>query len=256
MHGDIKKGKMMMKLACVLLLFMSYYASATFSIIAYDSDRDEYGAALSSCVKLPVNVDVSNLLNSITDKGAVTTQGQVNVLENINLKNATMMIEQGVHGYQILEWLYHNDQDEDPAHRQTLLLSKTDTVAEGYVYTGPYTPSEREDYTENGLVIAGNSIDAGVIQKMKEGFKNSDKSTLAAKLMDSLIAVRDSKLGDNRCKSLGVSSTMAFLKVGNNFSIHYNSQGNEDAITGLEEVLHCVFEDIASESVEESNGSG
>jgi len=215
------------------LLLMSANASATFSIVAYDSSTGQFGAALASCVRVGQTTDISDFLNVIVPtKGVFTTQATVN-FPNTNLENAKAKIQSGnYNGDQIIQWLKANDQDSTPNVRQYLTLSTT----EGFAYSGSKIPTTSGSLVGSDYVIAGNTLDPNVLTTMQQGF-TANTGNLKSKLLAALTSVQNANIGDNRCTKYGVSSHTAFVKVGTS-SAFYNSQTNsKDAIAELAKLI-------------------
>lgn len=213
----------------------SLQANATFSLIAYDENSQQYGAAFASCVQEKPDFDIANYVNAISPNGIVTTQALVDP-DNINLKNADAMIRREVHGKQIIDWLIKNDQNGHPYEdfRQYLVLNKVNGgPVEGNAYTGEFVQEIKTQYVEHNLVAAGNISALHTVSTLKDGYLNSHEENFAYRLLDGLTSVRNAGLGDLRCTKTGVSSLTAFVKVGGS-SWFYNSQNGEDAVTGLE----------------------
>lgn len=216
--------------------FIVFNAHATFSLVAHDPKSGLYGVAFASCVFLPPEIDITNKVNSLTPIGTITTQATVN-FRNINLQNGEEMILRNVRGNQILDWLYDHDQDGvlERESRQYLVLSNPSTgPVEGFSFTGNEVPSDKGAIIRDNLVVAGNTLYPNTLQVMYEGYMK-EQDFFVDKLLESLVNVRDNKLGDFRCDD--VSSYTAFIKI-NDRSWFYNSRHiDEDAVTGLEKII-------------------
>ncbi|WP_028865295.1 hypothetical protein [Psychromonas aquimarina] len=111
----------MKKLFLLMVLSYSYYANATFSIIAYD--EEEYGVAFASCAMLSDNFDsVEYLSRVVPNNGGVVTREKSFPL-TILFYSAEGMIEADVCGGQIIGYLIENDPENKPEERQYLLLN-------------------------------------------------------------------------------------------------------------------------------------
>ena len=106
----------------------------------------------------------------------------------------------------------------------------------GAVYSGSDIPDISGGIAGINYVVAGNTLDEGVVSKVEEGFLNSD-GDLKSKLLAALVAVKDAGIGDNRCTAHGVSSHLAILQAGS-YRKFYNSQTvDKDAVEGLAELM-------------------
>ena len=220
-------------LFAVSLLLMSVRANATFSIIAYDSSTNQFGAALASCARASSEFDVSSFVSVIVpEKGIFMTKAMVE-FPNRNLEQAKQKIQSGNYsGDQIISWLKAYDQSSTPNTRQYLTLSPT----QGFAYSGSKVLEPFGSIIGTNYVIAGNTIDSDVLSTMEQGFTNHT-GDLKSKLLAALTSVERANIGDTRCTKFGISSMLAFVKVGSSTTF-YNSQTNmEDAIKELTKLI-------------------
>lgn len=228
------KFKLYIYLALGFLGFCSCSLHATFSIVAYDSNTHEYGAALASCVHLAKNENpTKNLSSIIRNKGIIITQATVNFQNNINLRNATAKIKKNYSANSVIQYLIGNDQDHKPNVRQYLVITNALNKVNRKAYSGKLIDTVYSELEGSNYVIAGNTLDSSnVVYKMRDGFV-STQGDLRIKLLAALKSVRDSHLGDRRCTKYGISSTTAFIEVGN-YNRFFNSNNTKtDAISGL-----------------------
>lgn len=212
-------------------------ANATFSIVAYDPKTDEFGAALASCILMgerEKDLVLSDGLNVIiSNKGTFTTQAYANPFKNDNLAAAKSLIEQDIKPGDMIELMLKKDSTGTPEIRQHLGMSKSaDGSVKGYAFSGADIEAFSGHIVSDTYVIAGNTLDQGVMKAMQEGFTTT-KGHLKEKLLAALFAVSKANIGDNRCTKYHVSSHTAFVKVGS-YQVNYNSKTTgKDAVEGL-----------------------
>lgn len=232
----------MNKLLAASLIIAPFTANATFSMVAYDEKTGEFGSALASCIFMgenPRNVVLSDGLSVIVpDKGVFTTQAYANPFKNHNLTRAKVLIEGDTNPDNMISSMINNDSTKTPEVRQHLGMSKSsDGTVKGYAHSGADIENYAGHIIGDSYVIAGNTLDKGVLEAMQKGFTETTGS-LKQKLLAALLEVKGSNIGDNRCTEYGVTSHTAFIKVGS-YSVNYNSKAtSEDAVDGLIEAAN------------------
>ena len=198
------------------------FSQDTFSIIAVDSETGEVGAAGATCLFGESNGIIDIISSIIPGKGGVISQAYVCV-PNINMTNATTLMESGYSPSQIITWLNNNDYCNagNYQYRQYGIIDFDDS---GNVRTAGYTGNLADDYKEDRqgatYSIQGNILlNQSVIDNMEYNFLNT-QGTLAEKLMAAMQGANFPG-ADERCLDEGTSSATAFLVV-------YNSDDNSN----------------------------
>ena len=196
------------------------FSQDTFSIIAVDPETGEVGAAGATCLFGESNGIIDIISSIIPGKGGVISQAYVCV-PNINMVNATTLMELGYSPAQIITWLNNNDSCSagNYQYRQYGIIDFDDS---GNVRTAGYTGNLADDYKEDRqgdtYSIQGNILlNQSVIDNMEYNFLNT-QGTLAEKLMAAMQGANFPG-ADERCLDEGTSSATAFLVV-------YNSDDN------------------------------
>ncbi len=186
----------------------------TFSIIAVDPETGEVGAAGATCLFGESNGLIDIISSIIPGKGGVISQAYVCV-PNINMTNATTLMELGYSPAQIITWLNNNDSCNagNYQYRQYGIIDFDDS---GNVRTAGYTGNLADDYKEDRqgatYSIQGNILlNQSVIDNMEYNFLNT-QGTLAEKLMAAMQGANFAG-ADSRCLDEGTSSATAFLVV-------------------------------------------
>ena len=170
----------------ILFLIPSILLSQdTFSIIAVDPETGEVGAAGATCLFGESNGLIDIISSIIPGKGGVISQAYVCV-PNINMTNATTLMELGYSPAQIITWLNNNDSC-NAGNYQYRQYGIIDFDESGNVRTAGYTGNLADDYKEDRqgatYSIQGNILlNQSVIDNMEYNFLNTEGS-LAEKLM-------------------------------------------------------------------------
>ena len=190
------------------------FSQDTFSIIAVDPETGEVGAAGATCLFGESNGLIDIISSIIPGKGGVISQAYVCV-PNINMTNATTLMELGYSPAQIITWLNNNDSCNagNYQYRQYGIIDFDDS---GNVRTAGYTGNLADDYKEDRqgatYSIQGNILlNQSVIDNMEYNFLNTEGS-LAEKLMAAMQGANFPG-ADSRCLDEGTSSATAFLIV-------------------------------------------
>ena len=192
------------------------FSQDTFSIIAVDPETGEVGAAGATCLFGESNGLINIISSIIPGKGGVISQAYVCV-PNINMTNATTLMELGYSPAQIITWLNNNDSC-NAGNYQYRQYGIIDFDESGNVRTAGYTGNLADDYKEDRqgatYSIQGNILlNQSVIDNMEYNFLNTEGS-LAEKLMAAMQGANFPG-ADERCLDEGTSSATAFLVVYN-----------------------------------------
>ena len=190
------------------------FSQDTFSIIAVDPETGEVGAAGATCLFGESNGLINIISSIIPGKGGVISQAYVCV-PNINMTNATTLMELGYSPAQIITWLNNNDSC-NAGNYQYRQYGIIDFDESGNVRTAGYTGNLADDYKEDRqgatYSIQGNILlNQSVIDNMEYNFLNTEGS-LAEKLMAAMQGANFPG-ADSRCLDEGTSSATAFLIV-------------------------------------------
>lgn len=190
------------------------FSQDTFSIIAVDPETGEVGAAGATCLFGETNGLINIISSIIPGKGGVISQAYVCV-PNINMTNATTLMELGYSPAQIITWLNNNDSC-NAGNYQYRQYGIIDFDESGNVRTAGYTGNLADDYKEDRqgatYSIQGNILlNQSVIDNMEYNFLNTEGS-LAEKLMAAMQGANFPG-ADERCLDEGTSSATAFLVV-------------------------------------------
>ena len=190
------------------------YSQDTFSIVAVDPETGEVGAAGATCLFGQFGGVVDIISSIVPAKGGVISQAYV-CIPNINMTNATNLMESGYSPSQIITWLNNNDYCNagNYQYRQYGIVDFDDS---GNVRTAGFTGNLADDYKEDRqgatYSIQGNILlNQSVIDNMEYNFLNTEGS-LAEKLMAAMQGANFAG-ADSRCLDEGTSSATAFLVV-------------------------------------------
>jgi uncharacterized Ntn-hydrolase superfamily protein len=190
------------------------FSQDTFSIIAVDPETGEVGAAGATCLFGESNGLINIISSIIPGKGGVISQAYVCV-PNINMTNATTLMELGYSPAQIITWLNNNDSC-NAGNYQYRQYGIVDFDESGNIRTAGFTGNLADDYKEDRqgatYSIQGNILlNQSVIDNMEYNFINTEGS-LAVKLMAAMQGANFPG-ADSRCLDEGTSSATAFLVV-------------------------------------------
>jgi len=200
----------------IVLLSLTFFvfegqSQDTFSIVAMDSITGEVGSAGASCV------DMDNFPGYADDflgelfpgLGAINTQAWY---REDNQANARARMKAGDTPEEIIQWLYENDEQNQPEKRQYGIVAFVDGSPQSAAHTGTQTDDYKNhvlgpNYSIQGNILLGQEI----LDSMEARFLRAD-GDLACKLMAALQGAN--VVGaDTRCASNGSSSLFAFVKV-------------------------------------------
>ena len=206
-----------MKKFIISILILTHsisYSQDTFSIVAVDPETGEVGAAGATCFFGQFGGIVDIISSIVPGKGGVISQAYV-CIPNINMENATTLMESGYSPSQIITWLNNNDYCNagNYQYRQYGIVDFDDS---GNVRTAGFTGNLADDYKEDRqgatYSIQGNILlNQSVIDNMEYNFLNTEGS-LAEKLMAAMQGANFAG-ADSRCLDEGTSSATAFLVV-------------------------------------------
>ena len=206
-----------MKKFIISILILTHsisYSQDTFSIVAVDPETGEVGAAGATCLFGQFGGIVDIISSIVPGKGGVISQAYV-CIPNINMTNATTLMESGYSPSQIITWLNNNDYCNagNYQYRQYGIVDFDDS---GNVRTAGFTGNLADDYKEDRqgatYSIQGNILlNQSVIDNMEYNFLNTEGS-LAEKLMAAMQGANFAG-ADSRCLDEGTSSATAFLVV-------------------------------------------
>lgn len=225
-----------------LLLALTYspLANATFSIVAYDPNTNEYGVGFASCVELPNDFNSSDYLSTWGDdelgQGLLVTQGEVMFPTNELLGWGREMIRAGVDGDQVIDYLINNDPEDISEQRQYLLINDAnDNGNKLNLFSGDKLSSTEGKVDINyHVIVGGNEVIKDTTDILYDAYVQASGS-LQDRILKSLSSVEKNYFGDARCPS-GISSKMAFIRI-NNYSVQYHSQHGEDAVEKLVDLI-------------------
>ena len=206
-----------MKKFIISILILTHsisYSQDTFSIVAVDPETGEVGAAGATCLFGQFEGIVDIISSIVPGKGGVISQAYV-CIPNINMANATTLMESGYSPSQIITWLNNNDYCNagNYQYRQYGIVDFDDS---GNVRTAGFTGNLADEYKEDRqgatYSIQGNILlNQSVIDNMEYNFLNTEGS-LAEKLMAAMQGANFAG-ADSRCLDEGTSSATAFLVV-------------------------------------------
>jgi len=206
-----------MKKFIISILILTHsisYSQDTFSIVAVDPETGEVGAAGATCLFGQFEGIVDIISSIVPGKGGVISQAYV-CIPNINMANATTLMESGYSPSQIITWLNNNDYCNagNYQYRQYGIVDFDDS---GNVRTAGFTGNLADEYKEDRqgatYSIQGNILlNQSVIDNMEYNFLNTEGS-LAEKLMAAMQGANFPG-ADSRCLDEGTSSATAFLVV-------------------------------------------
>lgn len=159
-------------------LVLNKNINATFSIVAYDADEQEWGIAVATN-----NIYVgSSTIYIEPGVGAFSVIAETEPIYGINglaLLKKGMSIEESIQDTR--------NSDKESHYRQ---VSGIDAKGQVYAFTGEalkyWNGSAAHQYGE-GYVVMGNQLAENVLSKMAEVYEKS-RGTLAERLLESLIA--------------------------------------------------------------------
>ena len=216
----------------VALLFAGALAAenvATFSIVAYDAQRGDWGVAVASRY-FSVGAVVPW---AEAGTGAVATQANVNVGYG---PRGLELLRQGLNAKQVLEKLLAEDTFEGKDGRQVAIVDRNGNIA---AYTGPNAPKwagdrQGKNWSAQGNILVGPQVP----EAMGRAFE-ATQGELAEKLFAALKAGDDAG-GDSRGKqsaSLLVVRKGGGRNINNDRRIYINVDDNPQPIPELRRLL-------------------
>jgi len=144
-----------MKKFIISILILTHsisYSQDTFSIVAVDPETGEVGAAGATCLFGQFGGIVDIISSIVPGKGGVISQAYV-CIPNINMANATTLMESGYSPSQIITWLNNNDYCNagNYQYRQYGIVDFDDS---GNVRTAGFTGNLADDQNYSQLMVA------------------------------------------------------------------------------------------------------
>jgi uncharacterized Ntn-hydrolase superfamily protein len=195
--------------ACSAGVLAAAPASATYSIVAVDLERDEVGGAGTSCVG--ANGTVSDIYGSAPGFGVVVAQAALN---RNGRDRAVALLMQGQAAPAVLAQITAMSFDTRIASRQYAVVD-VNGMAVGFTGGSNSTfaddmqgRTDRFAYSVQGNILTG----AAVLEQAAAEF-DAPGCDLADTLMRALEAGARNRQGDRRCTPDGIPSDGAFIRV-------------------------------------------
>ncbi len=198
--------------ALLILAFMlqTEFASATYSVIAVDSETKQVGGAVTSCVG---GVSTSIVLGTVPGFGVLAAQAQVDQVSLLKKNKALNLLKEGESAQTISSFLADLTSDPFAAARQHAVVTLTGTA----VYNGSAIPlwSGNRSSTVGHLhySIQGNTLTSEQVLTQTEDALRTSTGELAARLLRAIEAGGENGQGDSRCTLSGKPSNSAYLIV-------------------------------------------
>jgi uncharacterized Ntn-hydrolase superfamily protein len=183
---------------------------ATYSIAATDSQTQEIGGAITSCVG---SLDVGIVYGSLPGVGVIHAQAQLDQRGRAKTR-AIELLEEGIDPSEIIAEITRRDLDQAFASRQYGIVDLSGRAAG---FTGEQAQAYKND--QQGKVgtftysVQGNILTSqAVLDQTAEAFQEP-ACDLAERLMRALEAGADNGEGDSRCTGAGIPSDSAFIQV-------------------------------------------
>lgn len=189
---------------------LPHAALATYSIAATDSQTQEVGGAITSCVG---SLDVGIVYGSLPGVGVIHAQAQLDQRGRAKTR-ALELLEEGVEPGEIIAEITRRDFDQAFASRQYGIVDLSGRAAG---FTGEQAQAYKND--QQGKVgtftysVQGNILTSqAVLDQSAEAFREP-ACDLAERLMRALEAGAENGEGDSRCTTGGIPSDSAFIQV-------------------------------------------
>lgn len=188
-------------LLVVFILSLSSPASATWSIIAVDSETGRVGAAMASCIDAGVLGEPDQPLVPIVlapGTGVAVTQGTINPDSPAGLRQ---LLNDGAEAREAIDLLLEIDEQSDIRQFGVVLLQGVGPEADVAAFTGQDAELERGDRTGptvavQGVLLAGQGVLDGSLGAFSQSI--SEGRTFEQALVDGLVAGSEAG-GDRRC---------------------------------------------------------
>jgi len=184
-------------------------ASATYSIVAVDTESGQVGGAGTSCVGDALSV--SEIYGSVPGAGVLVAQAAIN---RAGRDRAVELLTERMSASAIMADITAEDFDPLSAIRQYAVIDSQGNAA-GFTGTStmPYANDVQGTSGEFVYSVQGNILtSAAVLDQAASAFEMSG-CDLADKLMLALEAGADDGEGDSRCTPDGIPSDGAFIQV-------------------------------------------
>lgn|GEM_PF-2306364 len=185
-------------------------ALATYSIAATDSQTQEVGGAITSCVG---SLDVGIVYGSLPGVGVIHAQAQLDQRGRAKTR-AIELLEEGIDPSEIIAEISRRDFDQAFASRQYGIVDLSGRAAG---FTGEQAQAYKNDqqskvgtftYSVQGNILTSQAV----LDQAAEAFQEP-ACDLAERLMRALEAGADHGEGDSRCTGAGIPSDSAFIQV-------------------------------------------
>jgi uncharacterized Ntn-hydrolase superfamily protein len=185
-------------------------ALATYSIAATDSQTQEVGGAITSCVG---SLDVGIVYGSLPGVGVIHAQAQLDQRGRAKAR-ALDLLEQGKGPAEIIVEITRRELDQSFASRQYGIVDLSGRAAG---FTGEQAQAYKNDQQSKfgtfAYSVQGNILTSqAVLDQTAEAFQ-APACDLAERLMRALEAGADNAEGDSRCTGDGIPSDSAFIQV-------------------------------------------
>jgi uncharacterized Ntn-hydrolase superfamily protein len=185
-------------------------ALATYSIAATDSQTQEVGGAITSCVG---SLDVGIVYGSLPGVGVIHAQAQLDQRGRAKTR-AIELLEQGVDPAAIITEITRRELDSSFASRQYGIVDLSGRAAG---FTGEQAQAYKNDQQNKlgtfAYSVQGNILTSqAVLDQAAEAFQ-TPACDLAERLMRALEAGAENDEGDSRCTGDGIPSDSAFIQV-------------------------------------------
>ena len=187
----------------ILFALLFSITQATFSIVAVDPETGEVGSAGASCIA--GSIIISEIHPGV---GAIHTQSYWNYT---NQNNASDLMDDNYSPEEIIDYLIHNDSQNNPAIRQYGVVDMVDG-GRSDAFTGSGCFDYKNHILGDTYAIQGNIlIGQEVLDNMEYNFLNTD-GPLENRLMS---ALQGANLpgADERCLEYSTSSLSAFIRL-------------------------------------------
>ena len=195
--------------ACSAGLLAAAPASATYSIVAVDLERDEVGGAGTSCVG--GGLTVSDIYGSAPGFGVVVAQAALN---RNGRDRAVALLEQGQAAPAVLAQITAMSFDSRIATRQYAVID-VNGMAAGFTGASNSTFADDMQGRTDRFVysVQGNILTGAAVLEQAAAELDAPGCDLADTLMRALEAGARNGQGDRRCMPDGIPSDGAFLQV-------------------------------------------
>jgi uncharacterized Ntn-hydrolase superfamily protein len=152
--------------------------NSTFSIVAYDADKQEWGIAVAT----------NNIYVGSSTVYIEPGIGAFSVIAETKPEYGIKGLEQLKNGASVKEAIQHTRENDSEAHYRQ--VAGIDVNGNVYAFTGEslkYWNGSASTRLGKGFVVLGNQLEDEVLSKMAVAYENT-KGTLAERLLNSLVA--------------------------------------------------------------------